>query len=211
MKNSLKNIAPVFLGVCALCLCFFSVARADTTNTVLSGLITPQSQEGTTTIDERMSARRAKVQLSATDKASIASKCSLAQEAVNNTRTKDVRAAAIRLQTYNDLVQRLTFLVDNLSSQGNDASALLNAQNYFVASINNYLVDAENYKTAIDDLVNMDCKNDPAGFQATPNEARTDRTKTGTDVTAIKNNLSNLQKNLASERQALITHTGKKK
>ena len=211
MKNSLKKLAPSLLGVIAICLCFFNVARADTTNTVLSGLITPASQEASTTTDERLSARRAKVQLSAADKANIATKCSLAQDAANNTRTKDVKAAAIRLQTYNDLVQRLTFLVDNLSSQGDDASTLLNAQNYFVASINNYLVDAEQYKTAMDDLVNMDCKNDPAGFQATLNDARTYRAKTGTDVVAVKNNLSNLQKNLANERQALLTGSGKKK
>jgi hypothetical protein len=210
MKNLLKKSIPSLLSAAIICMTFFSVAKADSTNTVLSGLITPPSQEANTTIDQRMAARHPKVQLSAADKADIAAKCSLAQSAVNDRRTKDVKAAAIRLQTYNELVQRLTFLVDNLSSQGNDASQLLNAQNYFVATINNYLSDAENYKTAMDDLVNMDCKADPAGFRATLEEARTLRAKTGTDVAAVKNNLSNLQKNLASARQALITHTGKK-
>lgn len=209
MKNILKKLGPSLLCAALVGAVFLNVARADTTNTVLSGLITPPSQEASTTMDERLAARRPKVQLTAADKANISAKCSLAQSAVNDRRTKDVKAAAIRLQTYNELVKRLTFLVDNLSAQGDDATALLAAQNYFVASINNYLVDADNYKTAMDDLVNMDCKNDPAGFRATLTEARDLRTKTGQDVAAVKANLTILQKDLAAARQALIT--GKKK
>lgn len=209
MKNLPKKIVPGLLCSLVLASCFASVARADTTNTVLSGLITPPSQEANTTLDQRLAARRGKVQLSAADKANIAAKCSLAQQAINERRTKDTKAAATRLQTYNELVKRLTFLVDNLSAQGNDASKLLAAQNYFVASINNYLVDAEAYKTAVDDVVNVDCKNDQAGFMASLAEARTLRTKTGQDVAGVKGNLSNLQKELSSARQALIT--GKKK
>jgi hypothetical protein len=189
MKKLLKKAIPSLLCAVVVCACFFNVARADTTNTVLSGLITPPSQEDTTT-------------------ANISSKCSLAQSAVNDRRTKDVKAAAIRLQAYNELVKRLTFLVDNLSAQGNDASNLLAAQNYFVASINSYLADAEAYKTATDDLVNMDCKSDPAGFMASLTEARALRTKTGQDVAAVKANLATLQKDLGNARQALIT--GKK-
>lgn len=205
MKNKFKKILPVFLASYTLGIVCLGVVRADTTNTVLSGLITPPSQEADTTIDQRLAARRVKVQLSAADKANIAAKCSLAQDAANNVRTKDTKEAAIRLQAYNDLVQRLTFLVDNLSSQGQDASTLMNAQSYFVASINNYLVDDETYKTAMDDLVNMNCQSDPAGFAATLSEARTDRAKAGSDVAAVKANVANLQKALAAARQALIT------
>jgi molybdopterin converting factor small subunit len=209
MKKLITKTSLGLLSIIVLSGLFFGVARADTTNTVLSGLITPPSQEATTTMEQRLAARRPKVQLSAADKANIAAKCSLAQSAVNDRRTKDVKAAAIRLQTYNELVKRLTFLVDNLSAQGDDATALLAAQNYFVASINNYLVDADNYKTAMDDLVNVDCKSDAAGFRATLVEARDLRTKTGQDAAAVKGNLTTLQKDLAAARQALIN--GKKK
>ena len=210
MKNGLKKTLFSLLSAAVVFTVFFSVAKAETTNTVLSGLITPTSQEDTTTMEQRLAARRAKVQLSAADKVSIASKCSLAQTAVNDRKNKDSKAAAIRLQTYNELVKRLTFLVDNLSSQGDDASQLLNAQNYFVASINSYLSDAETYKVAMDDLVTMDCKADPAGFRASLIEARTLRAKLATDATAVKGNLTNLQKNLANARQGLITKTSKK-
>ena len=210
MKNVLKRTVISLLSIAAVFAVFLNVARAETTNTVLSSLITPNSQEDSTTIDERLAARRPKVQLSAADKSSIAAKCSLAQTAVNDRKTKDTKAASIRLQTYNELVKRLTFLVDNLSSQGSDATELLNAQNYFVASINNYLNDAQTYKTAMDDLVVMDCQKDPAGFRATLTEARDLRAKLGPDVTTIKNNLANLQKSLGDTRQALIKKSGSK-
>ena len=210
MKNVLKRSAISLMCAAAVFAVFLNVARAETTNTVLSSLITPDSQEDSTTIDQRLAARRPKVQLSAADKQNIAAKCALAQTVINDRKTKDTKAASIRLQTYNELVKRLTFLVDNLSSQGSNASELLNAQNYFVASINNYLNDAQSYKTAMDDLVIMDCQSDPAGFRATLNEARVDRAKLGPDVATIKNNLSNLQKSLGDSRQALINRTGKK-
>lgn len=211
MKNVLQKSLLSLVIVIAISTVFFGMAKADSTNTVLSGLITPSAQEDSTTQDQRLSARRAKVQLSAADKASITSKCALAQTAVNDRKLKDSKAAAIRLQTYNDLVTRITFLVDNLSSQGDDASQLLNAQNYFVATINSYLVDAASYKVAMDDLVTMDCMSDPAGFRATLNDARNLRAKLTTDTAAVKGNISNLQKNLAASRQALITKTAKKK
>jgi hypothetical protein len=204
MKNTLKIAALSLLCLVIVGGLVFKAARADTTNTVLSNLITPSSDEDSTTLEQRLAARRPKVQLSAADKASIAAKCSLAQTAINDRRTKDTKAAAIRLQTYNELVKRLTFLVDNMSSQGSDASELLNAQNYFVASINSYLTDAGKYKTAMDDLVIMDCKSDPAGFKASLTEARQLRTQLNTDVSNIKKNLANLQKSLANARQALI-------
>jgi hypothetical protein len=210
MKSVLQKTALGLLSVAAVFAVSFSVARAETTNTVLSSLITPPGQEDTTTIDQRMAARRPKVQLSAADKLAIAGKCQLAQTAINDRKTKDIKAASIRLQTYNELVKRLTFLVNNLSSQGNDASRLLNAENYFVASINNYLSDAQQYKVAMDDLVIMDCQADPAGFRATLNEAKNLRAKLNPDVVTIKNNLANLQKELANSRQDIIKHPGKK-
>jgi hypothetical protein len=204
MKNTLKIATLSFLCLTLIGVVAIKAAGADTTNTVLSNLIQPGSNEDTTTLEQRLSARRPKVQITAAEKASIAAKCSLAQTAINDRRTKDTKAASIRLQTYNELVKRLTFLVDNLSSQGSDASELLNAENYFVNSINTYLADAGKYKTAMDDLVVMDCKTDPAGFKASLTEARQLRTQLNTEAANVKKNLSNLQKSLANARQSLI-------
>ncbi|MDB5161063.1 MAG: hypothetical protein JWO96_443 [Candidatus Saccharibacteria bacterium] len=185
-------------------------AHADT-NAVLATLVTPASPEDTTTIDQRLAARKIayKDQLPSDQNASIAAKCTLAQTALADIKTKDVKAAAIRLEAYSALAKRLSYLVDNLSSQGVDATALLNAQNKFVISLNTYIVDAGNYKAAIDDAVNVDCKKDPAGFRASLLETRKLRTLLATDVASAKSNLSSLRKAASDERQLLIKNPGK--
>jgi hypothetical protein len=214
MKNRyLKYKIVAFFSVC-LCLGWIGHARADTSNTVLSNLITPNSPEDTTTIEQRLSQRKAtyKSQLALTNNPSVAAKCELAQSPLIDVRTKTTKAAAVRLQAYNGLTKRLSFLVDNLSSQGIDPTELSNAQNTFVAAINTYLNDAENYKTALDDSITVDCKNDPSGFMASVLDARKWRAQLGPDVVAVKATQSTLRKALSDERQLLIKNpTAKKK
>jgi len=115
-------------------------------------------------------------------------------------RTKDQKAAATRLQAYNDLTKRLANLVDNLSSQGVDATELSKAQNQFITDINTYLNDAENYKAAMDDAITIDCKGDPAGFKASVLDARTWRAKLGPDVAQIKKDQTPLAKALSEDQ-----------
>ncbi|HVO86613.1 MAG TPA: hypothetical protein VMT23_02675 [Candidatus Binatia bacterium] len=214
MKNWLKknNWAIVFSTLLVV-LASAGVAHADTTNTVLSTLITPQSPEATTSIDQRLASRETayKSQLAGVDKTVIATKCKLAQSALIDVRSKDQKAAAIRLQAYNDLTQKLGFLVDNLSNQSVDATQLLTAQNQFVATINTYLNDAENYKAAMDDAITIDCVSDPTGFEASVLDARKLRAGLKPDVTAIKANETPLLKALSYERQLLISSPAKAK
>jgi len=82
MKNRLKNIkALLLLAVVLVMGLVVGVAHADSTNTVLSTLITPVSPEDNTTIDQRVAARKStyKAQLANLDTASLASKCILAR------------------------------------------------------------------------------------------------------------------------------------
>ena len=207
MKNFLaKYLFTLFLGVVISVAAIFNVAKADTSATVLADLTTPTSLEDTTTISQRLQQRKVafKIQLSAAERASLVSKCSLSQSALTDLRSKDRKAAAIRLQTYSDLSKKLSFLVDNLSAQGVDASQLLAGQNKFVGGINTYLKDAETYKTAVDDAIDVDCKSDPEGFKASVSEARQVRGMLSVDVNTIKDNLPALRTALSDERQLLI-------
>jgi len=207
MKNFLtKYTASLFVGAIVSLMCVFSVAKADAPATVLADLTTPTSLEDTSTIDQRLVARKVtfKVQLSASERTFLVSKCTLSQSALTDLRAKDRRAATIRFQTYSDLSKKLAFLVDNLSAQGVDARQLLTAQNKFVGAINVYLKDAETYKTAVDDAINVDCKADPEGFKASLTEARQLRAILGPDVNSIKSNLGDLRTTLSDERQLLI-------
>jgi hypothetical protein len=207
MKNFVvKYLSTLFLGAVISLAAVFSVAHADNSPTVLADLTTPTSLEDTTTTAQRVAQRKAssKLQLTAAEKLNLASKCSLAQSALTDVRTKDRKAATIRLQAYSDLSKKLAFLVDNLSAQGVDASQLLAAQNKFVGGINTYLKDAEAYKTAVDDAIDMDCKADPEGFKASLNEARQLRATLSTEVNSIKDNLPAIRATLSDERQLLI-------
>ncbi len=213
MKKILKNHKPVLFLALILCLGFSGrLVHADTTNTVLSTLITPSSPEDSTTIDQRIAQRKTtyKAQLVAVNAAQVASKCSLAQSVLTEVRSKDSKTASIRLQAYNDLAKRLAFLVDNLSSQGTDATALSNAQTQFIASINTYLNDREKYKVAMDDAIVIDCNADPVGFRASVLDAQKLRATLIPDVAAIKNDQAAMRTALSNERKLLISSSSKK-
>ncbi|HET9850100.1 MAG TPA: hypothetical protein VFP35_00505 [Candidatus Saccharimonadales bacterium] len=185
---------------------------ADSLNPVLSSPITPTSLEGTTTIDQRLVSRKNtyRTQLAGINSVNLAGKCVLAQSAITDVRSKDTKDEADRVQTYSSLVTRLSFLVDNLSAQGVDATSLLAAENQFTGLVNTYMNDAENYKAAIDDSITIDCKSDPIGFMASVLDARKWRTQLGVDASAIKKDQTSLVKALSTERQLLITKNGVK-
>jgi len=204
------KLAGSAIAALAITFLLVGIVKADS-GAVLSTLVTPQSPEDTTTIDQRLSARKVtyKSQLSAGQMASIAAKCTLAQAAMNDVRTKDTKAAAIRLDAYSALAKRLSYLVDNLAGQGVDGEPLLLAQNDFVAALNVYLVDASNYKAAMDDAINVDCKKDPAGFMASLLDARKLRAQLASDSAASKSKLTGLRQAVSTERQILIKNPGK--
>lgn len=209
MKNFKHRIilATTAIGL-VLTLVVGAHVRAD--SEVLANLVVPASPEDTSTLEQRLAARKAtyKGMLPAAANAAIAAKCGLAQSAIAEVKTTDAKTAAVRFDAYNSLSTRLSYLVDNLSSQGVDASKLLNAQNNFVGAINIYLLDASKYKTAIDDTVTVDCSKDPAGFKASLLETRQLRSKLASDVAAIKASTTDLRKALSAERQILIKNPG---
>jgi chorismate mutase len=211
-ESKMKNWLPK-LKILTLPLLFFSclavagIAKADT---VPTNLLTPVSPEDTSTIDQRLAARKVefKAQITAVDIARLPAKCVLSQTALTDVRNKDNKAAAIRQDAYSLLATRLSYLVDNLSSQSVDASELLNAQNSFVTAVNTYSVDAGYYKAAMDDAINVSCKDDPAAFKASLLDARAYRAQLAKDVAAIKANMKPVNQALSDERQVLIKNPG---
>lgn len=187
---------------------FFGIAQAGTAPVAL---VTPDSPEDITTIDQRLAARKVayKAQVADAEAGNLSTKCTLAQTALTDVRNKDNKAAAVRQESYTSLSTRLSYLVDNLSSQSVDATKLLDAENGFTAAINNYLVDAAAYKTAMDDAINVSCKADPAGFKASLLDARKYRALLASDVAAVKSSVKVVTQTLAEQRQGLIKNPGK--
>lgn len=181
------------------------------TVTTSSPIVTPPDPQSTTTIEQRIAQRKAaaKPQQTAARAAQITSKCSLAQSAVGQLRTKDTKARVARNQAYTTLATRLNNIVINLGNQGFNASDLFAKQKQFNDAINKYLVTAMDYKTAVDDLVNMDCKADPAGFDATLSLVRSHRAQLATDGAAIKSQLKPLIDSLNAVRSSLNSNKGR--
>jgi hypothetical protein len=175
------------------------------TVTTSSPIVTPPDPQATTTIEQRIAQRKAaaKPQQTAARAAQIASKCSLAQTAVGQLRTKDTKARVARNQAYTTLATRLNNIVINLGNQGFNASELFAKQKQLNDAINKYLATAMDYKTAVDDLVNMDCKSDPAGFEATLSLVRSHRAQLASDGAAIKAQLKPLIDTLNTVKHSL--------
>lgn len=175
------------------------------TVTTSSPIVTPPDPQATTTIEQRIAQRKAvaKSQQTAARAAQIIGKCSLAQSAVGQLRTKDTKTRVARNQAYTTLATRLNNIVINLGNQGFNASDLFAKQKQLNDAINKYLATAMDYKTAVDDLVNMDCKSDPAGFEATLSQVRSHRTQLAADGAAIKSQLKPLIDSLNAVKRSL--------
>lgn len=173
--------------------------------TTASPIVSPADPQATTTIEQRVSQRKAAVRLqpNAARTAQISSKCSLAQSAVGQLRTKDTKVRVQRNQAYTTLAGRLNNVVINLGNQGVNASDLHAKQRQFNAAVNKYLVTAMDYKTAVDDLVNMDCRADTSGFEATLLTVRSLRTQLAQDAAAIKDQLPPLINSLSDMKKSL--------
>lgn len=175
------------------------------TITTSSPIVTPPDPQATSTIEQRIAQRKSavKVQQNAARAAQVNSKCSLAQSAIGQLRTKDTKVRVSRNQAYTTLATRLNSLVINLGNQGVNASELYAKQKLFNEAINQYLTSAMAYKTAVDDLVNMECKSDTVGFEATLSTVRSLRSQLARDGEAIKAQLNPLIDSLSAVKKNL--------
>jgi hypothetical protein len=172
----------------------------------VGGLTLPADPAQATTLPQRLSQRKTalKVQLSAPQIQKITKGCSLAQTGLQDIKTKDATAAEKRFQAYSALASQLAITIDHLERQGIDTTKLKIQQTTFKGAINKYLSDAANYKSAMDDVVVMDCKNDTAGFEATLLSARQLRTQLAADASAIKAEVPAITKAIEETKQSLI-------
>lgn len=215
MKTQKKNLI-LYAPAALLAVIFLVGGVAFAVNspgsvTTSSPIITPPDPQASTTIEQRIAQRKAavKIQQNAARSQQIASKCSLAQNAVGQIRTKDTKTRVQRNQAYTTLASRLNRVVINLGNQGVNTSDLFAKQKLFNEAVNKYLSTSMTYKTAVDDLVNMDCKTDPAGFEATLSQVRSLRAQLAKDGEAIKAQLNPLIDSLNSTKKKLSSPGGR--
>lgn len=156
-------------------------------------------------MEERIAQSKAtlKLQLSTAQNQKIAQKCSAAQTIIKNVEASYKISADKRQQVYTDLSTQITTDIRKLQSQGEDIISLKAAQEQFDASISYYLADTSTYKTALDDIVNMDCAKDPLGFESVLTNARQIKTKLAADAAQIKKSRDVLVQVLAQTAKTL--------
>jgi len=170
-------------------------------------LAIPSDPEQSSTLAQRLTAREKtyKVQLSASQSQKIVSGCKVSQAALTTLRNKDATVASTRQQTYQDLAIQLNDMIANLQNESVDASSLTHAQTVFDNAINSSNSDSVNYKTALDDAIDMNCASDPTGFEASILDARALRTKLASDSAAIKVAVLPIKQSISQIKQVLIT------
>jgi hypothetical protein len=158
-----------------------------------------------TALQQRVSQRKSSLntQLTSLQAQILTSKCSPAQDILSKVKSKDNTTAEKRKQTYTELSAKVSSVTDILQKKGIDTTALKNAKDEYNSAANQYLIDSDSYKTAIEDVVSIDCKSDPAGFEATLVSSRQLRAKLATDSSQIKNKISEITKILASAKEEL--------
>jgi hypothetical protein len=205
MKIPKQNV-PFLIAPLALMAVLVMQAQVFAQSASGNGPLTfPSDPSQTTTIEQRIAQRKTitKITINAATAQTIAAKCALAQTAIGVVKTKDSTAREVRTQAYTNMAVRLNQIVENLGNQGFDASDVSSAQQKFNTNINRYLSDAQNYKTTMEDLVNMDCGKDPAGFSASLTMARSLRSQLAGDVTAIKDSFKDVSKVLNDVKKYL--------
>lgn len=170
-----------------------------------SGLSEPANSEKATTLAERIKQRKdeLKLVLSSDAKQKLSNKCTPAQKVISTLKTRDSSIRGKHKLAYSRIAERMDVIIAKLTKQGLSTATLSNAQQRFVDSVNQYLLDAEAYRVAINDLAALACAAEPEGFQATLLTARTQREQLAKDVVAIAVAVSEVKTALADAKKAL--------
>jgi small-conductance mechanosensitive channel len=143
------------------------------------------------------------VNLSKTQLAVLTSRCQPAQVKLKSIQDKDTMMATSRHDAYAELSTQLNKLIDNLEQQNTDDIELKSAAGKFNSAISKYTEDATSYKASLDDLMAMNCKTDPIGFEATLLNARELRAQLSKDAEDIKAVSTSVTEKLATTKEAL--------
>lgn len=181
------------------------VAAFAQTSTAASPPASSANQASTTTLDQRIAARKAtlKTNLTATVQLRIKAKCKAAQVLINTSKTKTQTNIDKRSDLYAAILQSLQNLITRLKSQNIDTTQLGNVETELQAAAAQYKTDDTTYGQSLIDVANIDCVADPSGFKATLDSLRAERATLAKDAAAIRALQPALSKALADARVAI--------
>lgn len=200
-------VSAVFLMGPALSATVFAQTDSTGTGTATSGDTTGSTADAnsTTTLDQRISERKAaaKLQLTAARQAALKTKCKAAQGLVKTANTRADKMVQNRDKVYSDLDTRITLITTRLENQKADVTALKDLKANLHTATGTFNADATKYQQALKDAGDMDCASDPAGFVASLQTARDLRLKLAADSKAIRDLIPQIGKALADVNKSL--------
>jgi chromosome segregation ATPase len=149
-----------------------------------------------------------KVKLSNAEKQRLQARCKNSQGMASNLKGKINGVETSRSHVHENMVARLIKLSEKLNKQGVDTAALDAEIVALQEKIITFKADLEEYKTAVAELRDMDCAQDPEAFKASLEAARAAREKISVDVKgirtyvndAVKPTLKDLRSKLAEDK-----------
>lgn len=197
-----------YLTVCALFVLLCAVPLAIKISPVKASdafLVEPANPEESTTRDQRVAERKAAftVQIDQQSVRTLAARCEKTQKVLVALKDKDAKVLTARHDTYTNSVDKLNFIIKNLKSRNINSTAMEISRQQFIVATNKYIADAGNYKTALDDLAQLDCSKDLTGFKATILSARQLRSQLAVDVKNVKATYTQVKSAVDLAKQAL--------
>jgi hypothetical protein len=185
----MKTFMVKYLG--SLGLIVITVVTLAGSSAVAAANNATQTTSQPSTAAERITERKntLKLQISTAQSQKIVSKCAAAQKLIKSITAEDNNSANKRKLVYTNISTRLAKVIDGLNKQ---SAQLKTLQAQFNDTANQYLIDASTYKMTMEDLSEMNCSADPAGFMATLTSARQLRVKLASEVgqvASVKNSL----------------------
>lgn len=127
-----------------------------------------------------------KMVISAAERAMIITKCQTVQnklEIIENGLSQQLQQ---RIDTYSNIQQQLQAVKLRMMRQGADASEADLLTGEIQQALNNFTIQANNYGTALDDLVNVNCQQNPEEFEAGLVVMRQQRAELLKDASSLK-------------------------
>jgi hypothetical protein len=188
----MKTFMVKYLG--SLGLIVITVVTLAGSSAVAAANNATQTTSQPSTAAERITERKntLKLQISTAQSQKIVSKCAAAQKLIKSITAEDNNSANKRKLVYTNISTRLAKVIDGLNKQSIESTQLKTLQAQFNDTANQYLIDASTYKMTMEDLSEMNCSADPAGFMATLTSARQLRVKLASEVgqvASVKNSL----------------------
>ena len=177
-------VAP-FLSVAPV---LAAATPSTTTPTTTKTTTTAATPAAKTTLAERIAKNKATyaATLSAGDQAKLKLKCKVAQiksKAFTVTVGDKVKG---RTENYTKITTALAAVIKDMKAEGTDTKALEAAQTTLATQIASYNTDIATYQTSLQDLNDVDCIVDPAGFKGALEAARAARVVIAKDAKDIR-------------------------